>query len=39
LIGARQTITASRSGRLYLSVNDDHFADNLGNFIVVIQRR
>jgi Ca2+-binding EF-hand superfamily protein len=39
LIGARQTITASRSGRLYLSINDDHFADNLGNFIVVIQRR
>lgn len=39
VIGARQTITASRSGRLYLSVNDDHLADNLGDFIVVIQRR
>ncbi|MGB2715247.1 MAG: hypothetical protein WBC51_13775 [Vicinamibacterales bacterium] len=39
VIGARQTITANRSGRLYLSVNDDHLADNLGDFIVVIQRR
>ena len=38
LVGRRQTITASRSGRLYLSVNDDHFADNLGHFIVVIAR-
>lgn len=38
LVGTRQTITASRSGRLYLSVNDDHFADNLGHFIVVIRR-
>lgn len=39
VIGARQTITANRTGRLYLAVNDDHFADNLGDFIVVIQRR
>ena len=39
LIGAHQTLRASQSGRLYLSVNDDHFADNLGNFIVVIQRK
>lgn len=38
LIGTSQTITASQTGRLYLSVNDDHFADNLGNFIVVIRR-
>jgi len=38
LIGRAQTITPSRSGRLYLSVNDDHFADNLGHFIVVIRR-
>jgi Ca2+-binding EF-hand superfamily protein len=39
LIGAHQTLRASQSGRIYLSVNDDHFADNLGNFIVVIQRK
>jgi len=39
VIGANQTLTAPRSGRLFLSVNDDHFADNLGEFIVVIQRR
>jgi Ca2+-binding EF-hand superfamily protein len=39
LIGANQTITASRNGRVYLSVNDDHLADNLGDFIVVIRRR
>jgi len=38
LVGKRQTITASRSGRLYLAVNDDHVADNLGHFIVVIRR-
>ena len=38
LIGRRQTITASHSGRLFLSVNDDHFADNLGHFIVIVQR-
>jgi Ca2+-binding EF-hand superfamily protein len=38
LIGRRQTIRANRTGRLYLSVNDDHFADNLGHFIVVIGR-
>jgi Ca2+-binding EF-hand superfamily protein len=38
LVGKRQTITAPRNGRLYLSVNDDHFADNLGHFIVVISR-
>jgi Ca2+-binding EF-hand superfamily protein len=39
LIGARQTITASRTGRLYLAVNDDHLGDNLGDFIVVIRRQ
>jgi hypothetical protein len=38
LVGKRQTFKPDRSGRLYLSVNDDHFADNLGNFIVVIGR-
>jgi hypothetical protein len=39
VIGARQTMTARQSGRLYLSVNDDHLADNLGDYIVVIERR
>jgi Ca2+-binding EF-hand superfamily protein len=39
LVGSRETITASQSGRLYLSVNDDHLADNLGHFIVVIRRK
>jgi hypothetical protein len=32
-------MTARQSGRLYLSVNDDHLADNLGDYIVVIERR
>jgi Ca2+-binding EF-hand superfamily protein len=39
LLGARQTMTATRTGRLHLAVNDDHLADNLGEFIVVIQRQ
>jgi Ca2+-binding EF-hand superfamily protein len=39
VVGRRQTITANQSGRLFLSVNDDHFADNLGTFIVVIRRQ
>ena len=39
LIGRQQRITANQSGRLFLSVNDDHFADNLGTFIVVILRQ
>ncbi len=33
-IGARTTWTAPVSGRLYLGVNDDHLADNSGEFIV-----
>ncbi len=33
-IGDRKTWTAPVSGRLYLGVNDDHLADNSGEFIV-----
>jgi Ca2+-binding EF-hand superfamily protein len=32
LIGNRRTFTATDTGRLYLSVNDDFFADNRGEF-------
>ena len=35
-VGARQSITANASGRLHLSVNDDHFADNRGAFTVSV---
>ena len=35
-VGGRQSITANASGRLYLSVNDDHFADNRGAFTVTV---
>lgn len=40
-IGARGTLTAPASGRLYLGVNDDHLADNRGDFAVTVgvQRR
>lgn len=39
-VGDRQTVTANNSGRLYLAVNDDHFADNRGQFraTVSVQR-
>ena len=33
-IGGRTTWTAPVSGRLYLGVNDDHLADNSGEFVV-----
>ncbi len=33
-IGDRRTLTAPVSGRLYLGVNDDHLADNRGEFTV-----
>ena len=36
-IGASRTITASRAGRLYLGVNDDHLNDNAGAFRVTIR--
>ena len=29
-------IRATQTGRLYLSVNDDHLADNIGEFEVAI---
>ena len=32
LVGNRRTFVAPASGRLYLSVNDDHFADNAGEY-------
>jgi Ca2+-binding EF-hand superfamily protein len=38
-IGDRQTFTANRSGRLYLSVNDDHLLDNRGQFRVTVAGR
>ena len=33
-VGGRRTFTAPVSGRLYLGVNDDHLADNRGEFTV-----
>lgn len=33
-IGGRRTFTAPVNGRLYLGVNDDHLADNRGEFVV-----
>jgi hypothetical protein len=33
-IGGRRTFTVPVNGRLYLGVNDDHVADNRGEFIV-----
>ena len=33
-VGDRRTFTAPVSGRLYLGVNDDHLADNRGEFVV-----
>lgn len=38
-VGDRQVITANRTGRLYLGVNDDHLADNSGEIRVVLSRR
>ena len=35
-VGGRQSTRANASGRLYLSVNDDHFADNRGAFRVTV---
>lgn len=35
-VGDRRTITAPASGRLYLGVNDDHLADNNGEFVVTV---
>jgi hypothetical protein len=33
-LGGRSTFTAPVSGRLYFGVNDDHLADNRGEFVV-----
>ena len=38
-IGNRTTITAPVSGRIYLGVNDDHLADNRGEFMVTVNIR
>ena len=35
-IGANGTVTARTSGRLFLGVNDDHFADNSGQYRVAL---
>jgi Ca2+-binding EF-hand superfamily protein len=35
-VGSRKLITADANGRLFLSVNDDHFADNGGAFRVTV---
>jgi hypothetical protein len=35
-VGDRRTLTAPVSGRLYFGVNDDHLADNRGEFTVTI---
>ena len=32
LVGSRRTLTATADGRLYLSVNDDFFEDNVGEY-------
>jgi hypothetical protein len=39
LIGERQSLVAPTYGRLYLGVNDDHLADNIGVFRVEIAVR
>jgi Ca2+-binding EF-hand superfamily protein len=38
-VGNQDVVTANNSGRLYLSVNDDHFNDNRGQFQVTISVR
>ena len=35
-IGARRTLNAPVSGRIYLGVNDDHLPDNRGEFAVTV---
>ncbi len=36
MIGSRDSVTMPVSGRLYLSVNDDHLPDNAGEFTVTV---
>jgi hypothetical protein len=38
-VGDRRALRAPASGRLYLSVNDDHLADNEGDYRVTISVR
>jgi hypothetical protein len=38
-VGGRRSVTAPASGRLYLGVNDDHFADNSGAYYLLIDVR
>jgi EF hand len=38
-VGNRQSFTAPVSGRLYFGVNDDHLADNRGEFVVNVTTR
>lgn len=38
-VGNRKAITAPQGGRIYLSVNDDHLADNSGEYRVTIAVR
>jgi Ca2+-binding EF-hand superfamily protein len=38
-VGNRKAITAPQAGRVYLSVNDDHLADNAGEYRVTIAVR
>jgi hypothetical protein len=37
-IGNLRSVRAPASGRLYLGVNDDHLADNRGEFRVIVDR-
>jgi Ca2+-binding EF-hand superfamily protein len=39
LVGDRRSVRANASGRLYLGVNDDHFADNSGEYRVMVDVR
>ena len=36
IVGARQSVTANATGRLFMSVNDDFFDDNRGVYRVVV---
>ena len=39
VVGSRRSVCAPASGRLYLGVNDDHLADNTGDFEVMVTAR
>ena len=38
-VGDRRSVRANQTGRLYLGVNDDHLADNSGEFRVIVDVR